>query len=182
MVLEGLARVFGDNINGDVASKMGPDTRNKLDPKFLASLCMTGYDADFPKKAKAGDLIIAGENFGTGHMHPEFYLSLKAFGIGAVIAESISRRFLREAVNAGLPVLECEGIRAIIAEGDRVRLDLSTGKVENLTNGKQVSGHALPPELIAVIQAGGMIPYLKQQKGKGVFYEEKAREGKCQPA
>lgn len=176
MLLEGIARIFGDNINGDIACKRSPETKGKLDAQFLASTCMIGYDPNFAQRAKAGDFIIAGENFGTGHMHPEFYLSLKAFGIGAVIAESVSRRFLREAVNAGLPVLECEGIRSILAEGDRVRLDLSSGKVENLTSGKQISGYPLPPELIELIKAGGLIPYLKSQKGKGVFYEEKARK------
>ena len=175
MILEGTARVFGDNIDGDVAIKRSEETKWKTDPQFLASICMRGYDPDFPKKAKPGDLIIAGQSFGAGHMHPEFYLSIKSFGIGAVIAESVSRRFLREAVNAGLPVLECKGIRTVIAEGDRVRLDLATGKVENLTNGKQIMGHPLPPELIELIKAGGLIPYLQAQKGKGVFYEEKAR-------
>jgi len=174
MIVEGIARVFGDDINGDVACKRTRDTVFNFDPQFLASRCMVGYDPDFPKRAKAGDIIVAGQNFGTGHMHPEFYYSLTAFGIGAVIAESISWRFLREAVNAGLPVIQYEGIRSIIAEGDRVRIDLSSGTVENLTNRKRVSSHPLPPDLIELIQAGGLIPYLKQQKGKGVFYEEKA--------
>ena len=177
MLEEGVARVFGDNINGDVACKRSPETKGNQDPTFLASRCMIGYDPDFPKKTKAGDLIIAGDNFGTGHMHPEFYLSLKSFGIGAVIAESVSRRFLREAVNAGLPVLECKGIRNVIAEGDRVRLDMSTGKIKNLTSGKEIFGYPLPTELIELIKAGGLIPYLKSQKGKGVFYEEKAGKG-----
>lgn len=174
MILDGIARIFGENINGDLASRRS-ETKGKLEPQFLASICMTGYDPEFPKRAKAGDFIIAGQNFGTGHMHPEFYLSLKAFGIGAVIAESVSRRFLREAVNSGLPVLECEGIKNIIAEGDRVRLNLLSGLVENVTKGSPIKGHPLPAELIELIRAGGLIPYLKQQKGKGIFYEEKTR-------
>jgi len=174
MILEGIARNFGDNINGDLASRRS-ETRGKLDPQFLASICMTGYDPEFPQRAKQGDIIIAGQNFGTGHMHPEFYLSLKAFGIGAVIAESVSRRFLREAVNAGLPVLECEGIKGVMAEGEKVRLNLLSGLVENVTRGTQIKGYPLPAELIELISAGGLIPYLKKQKGKGVFYEEKTR-------
>lgn len=176
MMLEGIARVFGDNINGDVAWGFNSKKLTTADPQFLASVCMIGYDPHFSKRAKAGDFIIAGKNFGTGHMHPEFYNSLKAFGIGAVIAESVSRRFLREAVNSGLPVLECEGILSMTAEGDRMRLDLASGRVDNLSNGKHVSGHPMPPELMDLIQAGGLIQYLKQQKGKGVFYEEKTRE------
>ena len=147
MIREGIARVFGDNIIGDVAWGFNSKKLTSTDPQFLVSVCMVGYDPNFSKRAKAGDFIIAGQNFGTGHMHPEFYNSLKAFGIGAVIAESVSRRFLREAVNAGLPVLECEGILNIIAEGDRIRLDLASGRVENLTNGKKLPGHPLPSEL-----------------------------------
>jgi 3-isopropylmalate/(R)-2-methylmalate dehydratase small subunit len=176
MILEGSARIFGDNIHGDVACNLNPETKLKLDPQLLASNCMIGYDPNFSQRAKPGDLIIAGENFGTGHMHPEFYLSFKIFGIAAVIAESVSRRFLREAVNDGLPVLECEGIRKIIDEGDRVRVDLSSGKIENLTNGKQISASPMPSELIELIKGGGIIPYLKSQKGKKLFYEEKTRK------
>ena len=174
MIIQGAARVFGDNINGDVAWGFTAKLVGNRDPKWLASVCMVGYDPAFAKRAKPGDVIIAGQNFGTGHMHPEFYDSLKAFGIAVVIAESVSRRFLREAINAGLPVLECDGIRAAVAEGDEVRVDLVKGNIENLTMGKGIPSNPLPPELIAILQAGGLIAYLKQQKGKGVFYEEKA--------
>lgn len=98
-------------------------------------------------------------------MHPEFYDSLKAFGIRAVIAESVSRRFLREAVNAGLPVLECEGITDHVGENDPIRVDLLSGVVENRATGWKAAGSPLPLELIGIIQAGGLIAYLKQQKG-----------------
>jgi 3-isopropylmalate/(R)-2-methylmalate dehydratase small subunit len=169
MIKEGTARIFGDNINGDTACQFSPETKGKLDPEFLAPRCMMGYDPNFTQRAKAGDMIIAGKNFGSGHVHPEFYYSLTAFGIGAVIADSVSDIFLREAVNAGIPVLECEGIKSIIAEGDRVQIDLSSGIIKNLTNGKQLSGPPLPPELIELISAGGIIPYLKSQKKKGLL-------------
>jgi len=106
--LKGTAWKFGDNINADEACQFYKNMNIDLNDKnALAKICMTGYDPDFPNKAKEGDFIVGGKNFGSGHMHAHFYYSIKALGIRAVIAESVFHRLYREAINSGLPLIIC---------------------------------------------------------------------------
>lgn len=132
-LLEGKAWKFGDEIRADVAINYSPKVANISDPKELAGFCMVGYDVEFPEKVKKGDFIVAGENFACGHMHPQFYYSIIGLGISAVLADSTGRRFYRDAINAGLPVIIHEGISKKIEGGDGLRLDLENGIIENIT-------------------------------------------------
>lgn len=133
---------------------------------------MAGVDPEFHAKVQPGDLIVAGINFGMGSSAEDAPRSLRDAGIAAVLAESISNIYLRTLINLGLPALECEGISAAVEEGDHLEVDLESGRVRNLTRG---TAHEFPPfsdHAIAILEKGGLIPYLKStltagQRGAG---------------
>lgn len=162
--LKGTAWKFGDNINADQACqfyKYGMDFQIRLnDQKGLASICMTGYDPDFPKKAKEGDFIVGGKNFGSGHMHAHFYFSIKALGIRAVIAESVSHRLYREAVNNALPIIICPSTAAI-RSGDSIEVDFKKGTITNEKTGEAIRTEVLSPIHEEIIELGGIDGYIK---------------------
>jgi 3-isopropylmalate/(R)-2-methylmalate dehydratase small subunit len=122
---------------------------------------MAGLDPDFHSKVKPGDLIVAGINFGMGSSAEDAPRSLRDAGIAAVLAESISNIYLRTLINLGLPAIECGGISTFVEQGDSLEVDLEAGKVRNLTRG---TAQAFPPfsdHAIAILENGGLIPYLK---------------------
>ena len=122
---------------------------------------MAGVDPDFHSKVKPGDLIVAGINFGMGSSAEDAPRSLRDAGIAAVLAESISNIYLRTLINLGLPAIECRGISTFVDQGDDLEVDLESGRVWNLTNG---TTHVFPPfsdHAIAILEKGGLIPYLK---------------------
>jgi 3-isopropylmalate/(R)-2-methylmalate dehydratase small subunit len=122
---------------------------------------MAGADPEFHAKVRPGDLIVAGINFGMGSSAEEAPRSLRDAGIAAVLAESISNIYLRTLINLGLPAIECSGISTIVAQGDELEVDLESGRVHNLTNGES---RAFPPfseHALAILEKGGLIPYLK---------------------
>lgn len=125
-----------------------------------AKHCMEALDRDFASKARSGDIIVGGKNFGCGSSRPA-YAALMALGVGAVIAESFSTIFFRSSIGGGLLVMVCPGIIDFVNSGDRIELDVVTGLVRNLTAGKSLAGEQLPSFLREMVELGGEKPYLK---------------------
>jgi 3-isopropylmalate/(R)-2-methylmalate dehydratase small subunit len=122
---------------------------------------MAGIDPEFHLKVEPGDFIIAGINFGMGSSAEDAPRSLRDAGIAAVLAESISNIYLRTLINLGLPAIECRGISNLVAQGDEIELDLRSGRVCNLTNGDSLAFPPFSDHALAILDRGGLIPYLK---------------------
>ena len=122
---------------------------------------MAGLDPEFHLKVKSGDLIIAGINFGMGSSAEDAPRSLRDAGIAAVLAESISNIYLRTLINLGVPAIECRGISTLVEEGDQIEVELESGRVRNLTNGALLRFAPFSDHAIAILDKGGLIPYLK---------------------
>ena len=129
----------------------------------LAAHCMEDIDADFAGTVEHGDIIVAAENFGCGSSREHAPIAIKASGITCVIAASFARIFYRNAINIGLPILECPEAAAEIRAGDCVEVDLETGIIKNLTCNKQYCAGGFPPFIQEMIDAGGLLPYLSQK-------------------
>jgi 3-isopropylmalate/(R)-2-methylmalate dehydratase small subunit len=135
------------------------------DPERIAPYIMEGIAPDFGKKARPGDIIVAGKNFGCGSSRETAPGGLKAFGIGAIIAPTFARIFLRNAVNIGLPVLECPAAASDIKEGDLVVVDVTTGRIINEGSGKTYEAIPFPPFMQELIAGGGLVNYAKKRLG-----------------
>jgi 3-isopropylmalate/(R)-2-methylmalate dehydratase small subunit len=122
---------------------------------------MAGVDPDFHSKVKPGDLIVAGINFGMGSSAEDAPRSLRDAGIAAVLAESISNIYLRTLINLGLPAIECQGISTFVEQGNDLEVDLESGRVRNLTSGTAQTFPPFSDHAIAILEKGGLIPYLK---------------------
>jgi 3-isopropylmalate/(R)-2-methylmalate dehydratase small subunit len=157
------AWIFGDDVDTDqiIAGRY----LVKLDPRELAKHVMEAADPEFASKVRKGDVIIAGRNFGCGSSRERAPLALKTAGISAVVAESFARIFYRNAINLGLPVLTCAGVRKEFKTGAKVRVDVRGGKVNNLSTGKMFKSEPLPDFLLAIIRAGGLLKYMKKHHG-----------------
>ena len=131
------------------------------DPSQVASHIMEGLDPEFFKKAKPGDLIVAGKNFGCGSSRETAPGGLKAFGIGAIIVVSFARIFLRNSVNIGLPVLECPKAAREINDGDIVAVDTISGRITNETTGQTYQATPFPPFMQELMAAGGLVHYAR---------------------
>nr|MDO8062887.1 3-isopropylmalate dehydratase small subunit [Candidatus Freyrarchaeum guaymaensis] len=159
--VRGRAWKFGDNIDTDVVI---PGRYLTLrDPDEMASHAMEVVRPDFAGNVKPGDVVVAGKNFGCGSSREEAPFVLKRLGVGAIIAESFARIFFRNAINLGLPVIECKGVSEKVGEGDEVEVDLESGKVRNLTTGVELQGTVLPDFLMEIIRSGGAIEALKKK-------------------
>jgi 3-isopropylmalate/(R)-2-methylmalate dehydratase small subunit len=158
----GRAFVFGDNIDTDV---LAPGHLMKLSSEDLASHCLEAIDPDFAGTVKAGDFVVAGENFGLGSSREQAAVSLKTLGVAAVIAPSFARIFYRNALNLGLPALFCEDAKCIRA-GDALSVDPVAGIIKNHTQGQELSCRPIPSHLMNMVSAGGLIAYLQKQKSK----------------
>jgi len=130
---------------------------------------MAGVDPQFREKVRPGDIIVAGINFGMGSSAEDAPRSLRDAGIAAVIAESISNIYLRTLVNLGLPAIECPGISAIVASGQELEVDLQSGTVRNLTTGVSRTFSPFSHHALAILEHGGLIPYLKSTVGQHRF-------------
>lgn len=160
-MIEGNAHILGDHINTDAII---PATYLvSHDPVELGSHLMEGIDPDFSSRVKSGDVIVAGENFGSGSSREHAPLAIKGAGVSCVIASSFARIFFRNAVNVGLPILESPEVVEATEEGDRLQVDLAAGTVENLTAGVSFSVPHYPEFMRRIIDAGGLIDYLKSQ-------------------
>lgn len=132
----------------------------------LAAHCMEDLDDSFVKQVKPGDFIVAGENFGCGSSREHAPIAIKASGIRCVIAASFARIFYRNAINIGLPILESKEASAEIQVGDQLEVDLTTGLIHNLTQGRQYQAGGFPTFLQNMIDAGGLLPYLAKESRK----------------
>jgi 3-isopropylmalate/(R)-2-methylmalate dehydratase small subunit len=140
---------------------------NSSDPRELVEHCMEDIDADFLKKRKAGDLIVAGRNFGCGSSREHAPIAIKAAGISCVIAETFARIFYRNALNIGLPIVESEAAARGITDGDEVEVDLEGGKVRNLTTGQDFDFAPLVGMAQRLVQAGGLKALVKERLAAG---------------
>lgn len=157
MTTQGRAFIFGDDIDTDV---LAPGSLMKLAPEILAEHCLEAVDPSFAKTVRPGDFVVAGANFGLGSSREQAAVSLKLLGVRAVLATSFARIFWRNAMNLGLPALvfpQASEVRS----GDALDVDPSTGRVVNYTQGRSYDIQPLPPHLLDMIAAGGLIPHLK---------------------
>lgn len=155
----GRAWVFGDRIDTDV---LAPGWAMKLAPDALAAQCLAAVNPDFAGSVEAGDVVVAGEDFGVGSSREQAAISLKTLGVSAVLARSFARIFYRNALNIGLPALVIPP-NAAIADGDRVSVDAAAGQVTNHTSGAALDVQPIPGHLMAMIDAGGLMAHLERR-------------------
>lgn len=160
--IEGKVWRYGDNIDTDVI--IPARYLNTFDPKELAEHCMVDIDPTFAKEVQAGDIMVGGENFGCGSSREHAPVAIKASGVPVVIAASFARIFYRNGINVGLPLLEIGEEVKKISAGDRLRVDVSTGKIENLTTGDVYQAPPLPGFIQDIAKAGGLINYVKEYR------------------
>jgi len=163
MKLSGKAHRFGDDINTDLIIS-GKYKFKSLDIKDMSKHLMEDLDPDFPKKISVGDYIVAGRNFGCGSSREQAPLVIKAAGISAVIAQSFARIFFRNAINIGLPVIECEDAGRIEA-GDVLEVDLDNGLVFDKTKNLKLKVKPLPKVMIKILQDGGLAAHFRKHGG-----------------
>ena len=159
MKANGLVFKYGDNVDTDVI--IPARYLNSSDPKELATHCMEDIDKDFMKNVKAGDIIVADKNFGCGSSREHAPIAIKAAGVSCVIAETFARIFYRNAINIGLPIIECPEAAAGIAAGDEVEVDFDSGVITNKTKGTSFQGQ--PEFMQKIIKAEGLVNYINQK-------------------
>jgi 3-isopropylmalate/(R)-2-methylmalate dehydratase small subunit len=160
-MLKGTVHKYGANVDTDAI--IPARYLNISDPAELARHCMEDIDEDFVKRVKAGDIMMATTNFGCGSSREHAPLAIKASGISCVIAQSFARIFFRNAINIGLPLLECEPAVDKTEAGDTLEVDLANGKIKNLTNGMTFTAKPYPKFMAELISAGGLIEYTKKR-------------------
>ena len=162
--MEAKGRVFkyGDNVDTDVI--IPARYLNATDGSELAKHCMEDIDKDFVGKVQKGDLIVANKNFGCGSSREHAPLCLKTAGVSCIIAETFARIFYRNAINIGLPIIECPEAARGIEAGDEVEVDFDSGKIYNLTKGTEFQGQAFPEFMQKLIAAGGLVNYTNSKK------------------
>lgn len=156
----GKAFVFGDNIDTDLI--IAARYLNTSNPIELAKHAMEDADPEFVNKISKGDLIVAGENFGCGSSREHAPVAIKYAGISAVIAKSFARIFYRNAFNTGLVILEVKEADKI-SEGDELKVDLAAGTVQNITKGETYAFNAIPPFMMELLNAGGLMEYAAEE-------------------
>lgn len=157
--LVGSAWKYGDNINTDeiIPAKY----LNTSDPKELALYCMAGIDEDFVRRSSPGDLMVAGQNFGCGSSREHAPWAIKEAGISCVIAKTFARIFFRNAINIGLPIIECREAAEEIQEKDVIEVNLDSGKIINRTQKKEYKITAYPEFMQKLMAAGGLMNYIQ---------------------
>ena len=161
MQLNGNALCYGDNVDTDVI--IPARYLNTSDPKELASHCMEDIDPDFLQKVKPGDIIVAGSNFGCGSSREHAPLAIKTAGISCVVAKSFARIFYRNAINIGLPIMECPEAVDAISAGDTVSVNFDTGVITDETTGKTFQAEPFPPFIQKIIADGGLMKALTKK-------------------
>ena len=161
--MKATGRVFkyGDNVDTDVI--IPARYLNTSDPKELASHCMEDIDLNFSKKVKQGDIIVANKNFGCGSSREHAPIAIKESGVSCVIASTFARIFYRNAINIGLPILECEEAVKAIEPDDQLEVNFNTGVIKNLTKNEQYQGQAFPEFMQKIIDNNGLIGYIKNK-------------------
>lgn len=158
---EGKVFKFGDNVDTDVI--IPARYLNSSDPKELAMHCMEDIDKEFVNKVSAGDIIVAEKNFGCGSSREHAPIAIKAAGVSCVIAETFARIFYRNAINIGLPIIECKEAALEIKAGDDVEVNFDTGVITDKTTGKSFQGQAFPPFMQKIIDCEGLVNYINQK-------------------
>ncbi len=161
MKLKGKVFKYGADVNTDVI--IPARYLNVSDPDELAQHCMEDIDADFLKTVQPGDIIMATTNFGCGSSREHAPLAIKAAGVSCVIARSFARIFFRNAINIGLPLLECPEAVYNTDAGDILEVDLARGKIKNLTKNMSFTAEPYPEFMAGLISAGGLIEYTKKR-------------------
>ncbi|MDD7795929.1 3-isopropylmalate dehydratase small subunit [Clostridium sp. 'White wine YQ'] len=152
---------YGDNVDTDVI--IPARYLNTSDPKELAAHCMEDIDDTFASKVQVGDIIVADKNFGCGSSREHAPISIKESGVSCVIAKTFARIFYRNAINIGLPILECPEAVQNINAGDQVEVDFNTGIIKNLTSGKEFQGEPFPEFMQKIINSNGLVEYIKNK-------------------
>lgn len=161
-VLEGKVWRYGDNIDTDVI--IPARYLNTFDPKELAKHCMMDIDKDFAQKVKPGDIMVGGKNFGCGSSREHAPVAIKACGVPVIIAASFARIFYRNGINVGLPLMEIGDNVERIHAGDKLSVDLSSGKIRDITTGETFQATPLPGFIQDIAKAGGLIQYIKEYR------------------
>jgi 3-isopropylmalate/(R)-2-methylmalate dehydratase small subunit len=158
-MIEGKVWKYGDDVNTDVIFA-GKYTYKPMTPAEMAEHALEDLDPTFAKGVRPGDILVAGTNFGCGSSREQAATCIKASGVAAVIAVTFSRLFFRNAINEGLPVVELAGGTTMIAKDDEVKIDFEKGVV--IHKGKEYRFPALPKEVLAILNDGGLIPHVKK--------------------
>lgn len=161
MQTQGTVFKYPDNVDTDVI--IPARYLNTPNAKELAKHCMEDIDTAFVTKVQPGDIMVGGWNFGCGSSREHAPLAIKTCGTGCVIAKSFARIFYRNAINIGLPILECEEAAEEIQAGDQVKVDFDTGIITDITTGKQFQAAPFPEFIQNIIQAGGLLASLKKE-------------------
>lgn len=161
MNAQGKVFKFGDNVDTDVI--IPARYLNSSDPAELALHCMEDIDAAFVQNVSKGDIIVANKNFGCGSSREHAPIAIKAAGVSCVIAETFARIFYRNAINIGLPIIECPEAAKAIGAGDDVEINFDDGMIYNHTQNTSYKGQAFPPFMQKIIKAEGLINYINQK-------------------
>lgn len=162
MRAHGIVHKYGDNVDTDVI--IPARYLNSSDPKEKEKKCMEDIDADFVNRVKTGDIIVANKNFGCGSSREHAPIAIKASGIACVVAETFARIFYRNAINIGLPIIECPSAAQAIKAGDEVEIDFDTGMIYDRTSGQEFKGQAFPEFMQKIIKAEGLMNYINQKE------------------
>jgi len=163
MKVSGKVFKYGDNVDTDVIIPARHLT--SADPEVLKQHCMEDIDASFVDNVKAGDIMVAGKNFGCGSSREHAPIAIKASGISLVIASDFARIFYRNAINTGLPIMECPEASERIGSGDVVEADFDTGVITNVTKGETYQAAAFPDFIGKIIASGGLVEYTRKELG-----------------
>ena len=162
MKAQGTVFKYGDNVDTDVI--IPARYLNTASHKELAAHCMEDIDQDFVKTVKPGDIMVASKNFGCGSSREHAPIAIKASGISCVIAATFARIFYRNAINIGLPIIECPEAAKGIEAGDEVEVDFDSGKIYDRTKGTEYQGQPFPEFMQKLIAAGGLVNYTNSKK------------------
>jgi len=162
VLVRGKVFKYGDNINTDIIS---PPQYMELSIAEASKYTLAALDPEFAAKVRKGDIVVAGANFGSGSSRETSPLTLRYLGVGAIVAKFFARIFYRNAINIGLPVVECQQVDRITA-GDVIEIDFEQGKIANVTKGEQYTSSTIPPHILQLIQDGGLVAYLKKHSAE----------------
>lgn len=161
MRIRGNTIKYGDNVDTDVI--IPARYLNTSDPDELAKYCMKDIDEEFVSRVQKGDIMVAGKNFGCGSSREHAPIAIKASGISCVIAETFARIFYRNAINIGLPILECAEAAKDISNGDIIEVDFDTGLIINVTTGREYKGVPFPKFMQEIMASEGLVGYIRHQ-------------------
>lgn len=161
MIFKGKVHKFGADVDTDAI--IPAPYLNTFESAELGKHCLEGIDPQFPSKVTPGDIIVATTNFGCGSSREHAPLAIKACGASCIVAKSFARIFFRNAINIGLPLLECPEVVDNSATGDILEIDLATGEIKNITRGKIFSANPYPNFMMELINAGGLIQYTRRK-------------------